>query len=289
MDPNTENPEDKKPEEKVESVVIETPEESKDEYSYKEVHETPVKEIAKNEELPEGEGEEEEEEEKEEVKPEEKPEEVKEEIPVEKIIEDTVKKTVENLKPADAKVEKSAYDEFFEKIKAEKGRDPNWQELSQFMEDRAVERVNEERIAKEKAESEKVDAEKKTTEELTKKFNLILDEEIEEIYKKGELTPIKDKNSPNDQGVIERKALFQAMLDTNAKRAAENLPPIMSISRIFYGGYYVKPNAKQAGEDAPISMGNGSPAGNEDEEEIDYKKDVHKPWPSFHIPNLGKK
>jgi hypothetical protein len=71
------------------------------------------------------------------------------------------------------------------------------------------------------------------------------------------------------------------MLDTNAKRAVEGKDSILSIARIFYGGYYTKPNAQPAGESAPISMGKGTPASGEEEQELDYNKDVKRPWSFF--------
>jgi hypothetical protein len=36
-------------------------------------------------------------------------------------------------------------------------------------------------------------------------------------------------------------------------------------------------------------MGHGSPAGEGEEQEIDYVKDVRKPWSAFHLPQIGKK
>jgi hypothetical protein len=71
------------------------------------------------------------------------------------------------------------------------------------------------------------------------------------------------------------------MLETNQKRVAEGKDPITSVARIFYGGYYQKPNAQPAGEEAPISMGRGTPSSNEGEETLDYIKDVRRPWSYF--------
>lgn len=270
-------PDDKKPLEK------ETPDEKPIEYSYDDVHKPTTEEIAENKEVPE------EKPEKPEVKPEVKEEkpvvpEVKEEKPEDKIeadklAEEISAKVAEKLIPQDEKTPQDKYDAFFDKIQKEKGRDPNWKELSQFNEDQAVATV----LAKQKEETEARQAEeaniKKANEEFTKRFNSQIDEELDELYKSDNLTAIVDPNNPSDQGVMERKALFQAMLDTNAKRAAEGKDSILSISRIFHG-YYTKPNAQPAGEEAPVSMGKGTPS-DEGGEELDYAKDVHRPWSLF--------
>ena len=286
--PNKDNPEEVKPVTPVvETPVVETPEFKNEDLK------KPFEEIASNKELPV--------EEKKEEKPEEKPEEKEEEIVIDpnKIAEDVAAKVTENLKPAEVEEKKEevkdAYQEFFDKVKAEKGREPNWAEVSKFIQEQTLASIKEERVQEQKAEDERKATETKATEELTKRFNATLDEEIQELYDKGELTPIKDKNNPNDQGVIERKSLFQKMLDVNIERAnfrseeyPNGKPPIMSIMRIKLG-YWTKPEAQPAGEEAPISMGKGSPAGEGEESELDYSKDVHKPWPNFHIPQFGKK
>lgn len=260
-------------------VTPEVPEEKAPEYSYKEVHEEPIKEIAENEEIPEV---------KPEVKPEEKPveppKEEEVEIKPEELVEEISTKVAEKLTPKEEKEVKDKYSEFFEKIKEEKGRDPNWIELSKFLEEQAVLRIEEKQKEAQKAQEKQREEEKKVNEAFTQRFNKQIDEELEELYKSGNLTPIKDKNNPNDQGVIERKALFQAMLDTNAQRAAEGKDTILSVARIFYGGYYTKPNAQPAGSEAPVSMGHGTPSSGEEEQEVDYLKDVKMPWSFFRKP-----
>jgi len=254
------------------------PEEKAPEYSYDEVHKEPIKEIAENKEIPE---------EKPEVKLEEKPPESpkptveEKEIEPEQLVEEISTKVAEKLTPKEEQEVKDKYTEFFDRIKEEKGRDPNWIELSKFLEEQAVLRVEEKQIELRKAEEEQKKEENKVNEAFTKRFNTQIDEEIEELYKSGNLTPIKDPKNPSDQGVIERKALFQAMLDTNQQRVSEGKDVILSIARIFYGGYYTKPNVQPPGSEAPISMGKGTPASEGGEQEVDYMKDIKKPWSFF--------
>lgn len=274
--PNKDNPQDQP------TAPIE---EKQPEYSHEDIHENPMKEIAENKELPK-EG------------PEPTPEPQPKEEPVEKVEEkeiepsqlakEIIQGVAEEMTPKEETVVKDEYQEFFDKIKAEKGREPNWIELSKFLNEQAIATVEKRQEDKAKVAQEEEEKARKSQEELSKRYNAQIDEELEEIYNKGDLTPIKDAKNPSDQGVVERKALFQAMLDVNIQRQKEGKPPILSISRIFYGGYYTKPNVQPAGADAPVSMGSGSPAG-ESEQEIDYVKDVKRPWSAFRLPNLGKR
>lgn len=284
MPDNIPDPKDEKPvEPKVEVPV----EEKEPEYAYKDVHEKPVEEIAKNKEVPEEKSVEPTDEEKAKIeadakaKAEAEAKEEEVEIKPEELVEEISTKVAEKLTPEEKAEVKDKYTEFFEKTKAEKGRDPNWIELSQFLEEQAVLRMEEKQAEAKKEQEKQKEEETKATEAFTKRFNSQIDEEIEELYKSGNLTPIKDSKNPSDQGVIERKALFQAMLDTNQKRAAEGKDAIFSVARIFYGGYYTKPNAQPAGSEAPVSMGTGTPAGGEEEQEVNYMKDVKRPWSMF--------
>ena len=287
--PNKVDPPEEKP---VETPVEPPVEEKEPEYAYKDVHEKPVEEIAKNKEVPEVIPEPTEEEKakiaaEEKAKADEeaakKAEEEEKAVAPEELAEDISQRIAEKLSPKEEEVAKDKYTEFFEKVKADKGRDPNWIELSQFLEEQAVLRVEQKQEEAKKEQEKQKEEETKATEAFTKRFNSQVDEELEELYKSRNLTPIKDSKNPSDQGVIERKALFQAMLDTNQKRAAEGKDAILSIARIFYGGYYTKPNAQPAGSEAPVSMGSGTPSSGENEQELDYNKDVKKPWSFFQI------
>jgi len=280
------------PEEKPVETPVEAPVEEKPaEFTYDELHKEPIKVIAENKVVPEEKPAEPTEEEKAKIAADKKAkadeeaakkaEEEEKAVAPEELAEDISQRIAEKLSPKEKEEVKDKYTEFFEKIKAEKGREPNWIELSQFIEDQAIAANEKKQEEAKKAADVQKEEENKATEAFTKRFNAQVDEELEELYKSGNLTPIKDPKNPSDQGVIERKALFQAMLDTNAKRATEGKDAILSVARIFYGGYYTKPNAQPAGEGAPISMGTGTPSGGEGEQEIDYVKDVKKPWAFF--------
>jgi hypothetical protein len=281
MDPNKDKPQDQKPDEKEPT------------YTYDELHKEPIKEIVANKEIPEEKPAETDEEktareakEKEATEAKAKADEEakkKEEAEInpEELAEEISKKVAEKVTQKEKKEVKDKYTEFFDKTKEDKGREPTWKEFGQFLEDEAVKNIEKKQEEAKKVEVEKKEAEQKANEEMGKRMNAQIDEELEELYKSGGLTPIKDPKNTSDQGVVERKALFQAMLDTNQQRANEGKPPILSIQRIFYGGYYNKPSAQPPGENAPISMGQGTPADQGEEKELDYNKDVHKPWGIF--------
>jgi hypothetical protein len=187
----------------------------------------------------------------------------------------------------EAKTEvKDEYQEFFNKFKADNGKEPQWKDVSKFIQEQTLQALKQEKLEEQKAQEAQKEQEMKVTKELSDRFNATLDEELDEMYSKGELTPIKDKSNPNDQGVIERQSLFAKMLEVNKQREAEGKPIIMSISRIKYG-YWTKPNAQPAGEDAPISMGKGSASVGEESQEINYVKDIQgKRWSNF-MPKIG--
>ena len=116
----------------------------------------------------------------------------------------------------------------------------------------------------ETAEQEKV---KKETEEFNKKqveeFNKFTDDQLKDLTDAGKI------KTPE-----ERKALFQAMLDTNIARQKEGKAPIYSIKEIFYEHYTApKPGAQPAGADAPVAPSAGGVT--TEEKEVNYN-DVHK-------------
>jgi hypothetical protein len=115
------------------------------EYSYNDLHKEPIKDIADNKVVPEVKPAEPTAEEKAKIEADNKAkaeaEAKEEEIDIDKLSEDVAakaaEKVAEKLAPKE-EVAKDKYDEFFDKVQKEKGREPNWKELSQFLEDQAV-------------------------------------------------------------------------------------------------------------------------------------------------------
>lgn len=209
---------------------------------------------------------------------------------VKKATEDAIKTYVASQSPQTTGQQKSAAQEFMDKMK-EQGKTPSWQDAFDFLEQRAEKKyfeiqesekkkAEEARMAEEKATKEREEAQQKANDEAIKRFNEIIDSQLNELYEDKKLTPIKDKNNPNDQGVMERKALFEAMLKVNNDRLAQGKPPIQSIKEV-YAFHYTRPTAKKvSGSDAPVSIARGTPA-KDDSEEIDYREISSTPFRNF--------
>ncbi|MDD5069045.1 MAG: hypothetical protein PHN89_05635 [Candidatus Pacebacteria bacterium] len=267
------------------TTPVETPQEEKPaEYSYEDVHKETPKDIAENKEIPEGKNAVEKKAEEikpEEKKPEEKPEEV---LDTGKLAKEVATEVAKEIKPAEPtppeKTEEEVYQEWAKTFEEEHGRIPTWTEAMKYLKEESTKEVLktlEERETKKREDEEKVKTEQEENDKvLIKNFNETIDGDLEDLYANGKLTPIKDEKNKADQGVIERKALFQTMLDVNAKRAEEGKKPIYSVKEIYYE-HYKKPTSQPAGADAPVSLGKGvSPQPEGDEKELDYVKDVQK-------------
>lgn len=234
----------------------------KEEPDYKEVHETPLSEII-------GEPQEEEKKEEPEVAPEVKkePEKVEEKEvefdPVkfkEEIVNEIVSKTTQSKEEA-----KDEYKEFEKSIWDKEGRTPTYQEALAFVKDQAIKSIKEEQIKEQQAKEEQERQAKEQESAQVNSFNKYVDEQLADLESSGKLPKTEDA----------RKALFQAMLEVNTKRAQEGKPLIYSIKEIFYE-HYKAPNTQPAGADAPVVIGRG--AGEQPQKEISPNDYRNKSW-----------
>lgn len=264
------------------------------EYTYKELHETPIRDILTDPE----------------VKPEEKTVEPvvtpPEEAPTLPTADEIAQKTADELQARQAaeaeeaaeelKAQKDEYQAWEDELWDKEKRTPTYQEALKFMQKqaandpetiknlRAAIRAEEEAEAKVKADEDAAQAEetKKTDEQLGK----IVDDEFMELYRTGVLTKIQDPTNPTDQGLLERQSLAQAWMEVNNKRRAEGKPDILSASRIVHGRdetgkpYWTKPNAQPAGYDAPVMGSKSSAIAPSSENSYTYS-DLKKPWSLF--------
>lgn len=220
------------------------------------------------------------------------------EIPLEKVIEDTTRRTVQEIEdqrkadekaaepPVEPTPKEQAYLDWEQKFKDEKSRPPTYLEALSFVEEQAIATIEE----RNKAEQERVQTEQKAQQDRQadeeKRVNTIVDDELGDLYNAGKLTKVQDPNNPYDQGVAERKALFQAWADVNNARRAKGLPDIISATRIFYGAdetgkpYYTRPNVQPAGANAPVQGNRGSSVPPSSEQSYSYT-DLKKPWAFF--------
>lgn len=172
-----------------------------------------------------------------------------------------------------------SYLDWESKFKEKNDRSPTYLEALAFVEEQAIASIEQRQIETEnqkKAETERVQAEQDAE---TERMNAYVDDELQDLYTANKLTKIKDPNNPSDQGVVERKALFNTWQQVNEERKNKGLPEIISATRI-YEFYYKKPSAQPAGADAPISGNRSSAVSPSSEQEYSYQ-DLKKPWSVF--------
>lgn len=225
----------------------------------------------------------------EEEKPEQetKPKEDKPELDTEKlkkdIADETTNKIVEALTGKDKTETEEKVDEYEKwasQYTEETGKQPTWVEAAKFIKDQAKAEILADQQEQVRTNQEQQIEAKKVEDEKIKKFNGEVDEELAELYASNKLAKIKDAEDPNDRGVVERKALFQTMIEVNAKRVEAGQEPIRSISRI-YNNYHKAPTRQPAGADAAIINNRASTGSASDDENYSYK-DIHgKGWRSF--------
>jgi len=216
------------------------------------------------------------------------------EIDPEKMIEDISEKIANKLKPKEPEATTPPitpaedYRQWVKQFTEDTGKQPTYAEALEFMEQRLeakaqVKQEEEQKAIEAQKEVEKENKKriKEYQEQVEKEVNARTDSDLQDLYDMGKLTPIKDKDNPSDQGVVERRALFQAMLTENQKRIAEGKYPINSIKEI-YAFYYTKPSSQPPGENAPIAVGRSSAPTETQatEKEISYQE-IHKPWSFF--------
>lgn len=208
---------------------------------------------------------------------------------VSQIAKETAKEIAESNKVIEP--EKSAAEQYLEDAKA-KGKTPSWEDALNFVSEqgskKALDTLHAEQAAIAKVEEDRVNtqkAEQKAIEDNNQKvldtYNKTVDIQLQELIDEGRLSAIKDKDNPNDPGVVERKALFQSMLEVNQERLKQGRPAIYSVKEI-YAFHYTKPTVTPPGADAPISMGKGNNNAAGKDEELDYNRDVRgKSWNFF--------
>lgn len=281
--------------------------EEKKEYSYDDINKVAVRDIAEGKEAPVIEKPKEEEEEialddlkknikddlkKDQEEERKKLEEEKAKQEEERKIEEAANEAKEQKKVVeDTKETDEIYLKWAKEFGEKNNRAPTYLEAMQFVTEQAAkspelikhikeELKREDEANKAIAEKQRADAEKKKAAE-NKVLNDYVDEELSLLYANNKLTPIKEKDNPEDLGIKERMEFFKQWKEVNDKRRAEGKREIISPTTIFTF-YYKKPNFEVAGADAPIAGNKGSIIPPSSEQQIDYSKDVAgKPWSFF--------
>lgn len=226
---------------------------------------------------------------KEEVK--EEPKEEKPEIDLEennrKIAEEVSKKTREEIADLlkgdtkeDTKTNKDEYREWADEHVKKTGKQPDYTDAFEFLEDRAFKRLEEKQQAAVKEYQDSQTKQKAQEETWTKDLESLIDESFDELYTAGKIAKIKNAEDPNDPGVQEKVALVKTMYQVNVQRAQEGKRPIYDMARI-HSIYYKPVNRQPAGADAMITN-NRAGSAPADEGDYDYVKDIKgKGWKSF--------
>lgn len=173
-----------------------------------------------------------------------------------------------------------AYEKFRAQFEQASGRQPNWVEVAAFIKDQTkAELIAENQQAYQKYQEQQSQATQNEQTQIAQ-FNKQIDDELEELYNTGKLTRIVNPNDPNDQGVIERQALFQSFANETANRMKwneehpnEQKPPITSISRIFTS-YHKRPASQPAGADIIVGGSRSATSSPDDSQELNYMRDV---------------
>jgi len=173
----------------------------------------------------------------------------------EKVQKETVDKITKSLKGEDATEEEvSDYKKFANETWKKEGRNPTYEEALEFVSNKAIENIEKRQAEKIQKENEQSEAQKRAEAEREANLNKYIDSELEDLVSSGKLPKVVDKSDENDPGVKARRAVFQAMMEVNTKRASEGKDPIYS-PKIVYYEHYKSPIEQPAGADAPISGG----------------------------------
>lgn len=152
------------------------------------------------------------------------------------------------------------------------GAVPTWKDAYQWMEDRAVNRL-EERQTKKAAEAATAAATAKSEEDARMtNVNQYVDSQLADIFATGKVPKIQDKDNPSDPGNTFKRALTEQTMLINRERLDKGLPT-KTIKEVFYEDFK-SPTRQPAGADAPVSAGRGATTTADSTEELNYIRDV---------------
>ncbi len=214
-----------------------------------------------------------------EVKPEISPDEEEIEFDPEQFKKDTAKEVKDEIasflagNKEETKEKVDALEEFRAKFEKDTGKEPTWIDVAGFIKEQTKAELAAEQQAAIKEQQDKLTAQQEVEKTYLEGFKKEFDEELEELYKANKLPKIKNPEDPSDYGVIVQEALKQAMIAENTKRVADGGQPIRSVTRIFTS-HFKAPERQVAGGDAPIGGSRSAASSANDDEEIDYFRDV---------------
>lgn len=166
--------------------------------------------------------------------------------------------------------EQDDYDKFVNDFKTKNnGEVPQWKEVAEYLKNKAVEEVEtRQKQAQEQQDKDKQESEKQTAATQEQNFKY-WQSQLEEMEGKG-LIPKMDKPEKGDKGFDARVQLYGHMANTWNK---EGVTPITNLYEA-HSKHYEEPTKQPAGGDAPVSIGQGSEGGGDDDK-YDYNE-IHQ-------------
>jgi hypothetical protein len=165
--------------------------------------------------------------------------------------------------------------DFFEK----NNRQPTWFEVAKFTEDRNFAKLEAKQAEQQKAREDEQKQQQETINKNNEATNKYVEDTLNELYEGDKLPKVQDPKNEDDYGLRVKNALFKTVVDVNQKRIAEG-KPAKTIKEIFYEDFQ-PPRQQVPGADAPVNMGRGGFNPDENNEEINYLKDIAGPRNSF--------
>lgn len=185
---------------------------------------------------------------------------------VTKDVVEPLKQEIGELRKALAPEQRDEYVEYVEKYKEAHGDVPEWRILAQFTKDLAVKEVEDrQKTQQEEAQRVQQDTQKAQEDQAAQNWRT-WQGQLEEM-EKAEMLPKMEKPEEGDPGFDARVQLFGKMQESWKSGA-----PMMNLYEVHAKHYTPSTGKQPAGADAPVSLGNGSAAG--DDQTYTYN-DIH--------------
>lgn len=185
---------------------------------------------------------------------------------VNKEVIEPLKQEIGELKKALAPEQRDEYVEYVEKYKEAHGDVPEWRILAQFTKDLAVKEVEDRQKAQqEEAQKVQQDSHKAQEDQAAQNWK-VWQGQLEEM-EKSNMLPKMENPQEGDPGFDARLQLFAKM-----QESWKSATPMMNLYEVHAKHYTPSSGKQPAGADAPVSLGNGSTAG--DDQTYTYA-DIH--------------
>lgn len=170
-----------------------------------------------------------------------------------------------------AKEKLDDYQRYQQDFFAKENRQPTWFEVAQFMEGKALEKLEAKQEAKAKEQQEQTAKLTADQQKQIQDTNKYVEQTVNELYTANKLPKIVDEKDPDDYGKRVKTELYSTIIKVNQERIAKG-QPAKTIKEVFYEDFKM-PEKEVAGAKAPVNMGRGGYTPDESEQ-IDYVRDI---------------